>query len=303
MPISTIRSDSGTGSGRSSTLWTTEKSAVFAPMHKASVSAAVSVNALSFHSSRRPTRISELILDRREIQVPVFRGYSMRRACEGSTLAARQAGMMLAMAETPSSSADGAEPRHRIGWRRPRTSTPAIVAPTIAASSAADSEAGARHDQPLLHDEREDRAAARAERHPDANLLRPPRHRVGDDAVQADRRQQHRHPADAAHQPGARANREQRRAHLRLHRLVLDEDQVGFEREQFAAHVAQERRGVAARAGDDRRVRAWPLRARDLEKRRRRLAERQHLVIGGHADDLELGPSDTRDRNVLPTAL
>src|SRR5438132_6128351 len=56
-----MRSDSGTGSGRSRTLWTTENSAVLAPIHSASVSAAVIVNALSFHSSRRPTRISEFI--------------------------------------------------------------------------------------------------------------------------------------------------------------------------------------------------------------------------------------------------
>src|SRR4051812_3500095 len=57
-----MRSDSGTGSGRSNTLWTTENSAVLAPMHSARVSAAVRVNALSRHSSRRPTRRSDSIV-------------------------------------------------------------------------------------------------------------------------------------------------------------------------------------------------------------------------------------------------
>jgi hypothetical protein len=61
LPIKTIWSDSGTGSGRSRTLWTTENSAVLAPMHSASVSAAVSVNALSFHSRRNAWRMSEVI--------------------------------------------------------------------------------------------------------------------------------------------------------------------------------------------------------------------------------------------------
>jgi hypothetical protein len=60
-PINTIWSESGTGSGRSKTLWTTENSAVLAPMHSASVNAAVRVNALSFHSKRKATRISEVI--------------------------------------------------------------------------------------------------------------------------------------------------------------------------------------------------------------------------------------------------
>src|SRR5438045_8199452 len=53
--ISRIRSECGNGSGRSSTVRTTEKSAVFAPMHSASVAAAVMVNALSFQRSEEHT--------------------------------------------------------------------------------------------------------------------------------------------------------------------------------------------------------------------------------------------------------
>ena len=48
----------GIASGLSNTPRTTEKSATFAPMHTASVSPAVTVKALSLHSSRTPTRRS-----------------------------------------------------------------------------------------------------------------------------------------------------------------------------------------------------------------------------------------------------
>src|SRR6188508_1145869 len=54
----TTRSGSGRASGLSSTPRTTEKSAAFAPMHTASVNAAVAVNALSFQRRRRLTRKS-----------------------------------------------------------------------------------------------------------------------------------------------------------------------------------------------------------------------------------------------------
>src|SRR5262245_7794459 len=56
--MSTMRSASGNGRGRSRTCSTTEKSAVLAPKQTARVNAAVIVNALSFHSSRSPTRTS-----------------------------------------------------------------------------------------------------------------------------------------------------------------------------------------------------------------------------------------------------
>src|SRR3954470_11221165 len=73
-----MRSDSGTGRGRSNTLWTTENSAVLAPMHSARVSAAVRVNALSRHSSRKPTRISDSI-----VWVDVRGRAEVSRSCPG----------------------------------------------------------------------------------------------------------------------------------------------------------------------------------------------------------------------------
>src|SRR5262249_8298106 len=105
-----MRSDSGTGSGRSSTLWTTENSAVFAPMQTASVSAAVSVNAGSFQSSRSATRRSATIrhLDENaavQVRAPRGGGYSIRNAAVGSTREARRAGTKLASADTASSTA------------------------------------------------------------------------------------------------------------------------------------------------------------------------------------------------------
>src|SRR5262249_37996712 len=111
-----------------------ENSAVFAPMHSASVSAAVRVNALSFQSSRRPTRRSDIIrtLDANRVRwvrsVPGVRRarplrgqtsdfklltYSVLSASDGCTRAARQAGIKLARAETPSRIA--AAPPHEMG--------------------------------------------------------------------------------------------------------------------------------------------------------------------------------------------
>src|ERR1700730_6205925 len=106
-----MRSDSGTGSGLSRTLWTTENSAVLAPMHKASVSAAVSEKALSFHTSRRPTRMSLCMMHidgerRGDVRWRDGRDHSILRDCEGLTLDALQAGTALATAETLSSTAD-----------------------------------------------------------------------------------------------------------------------------------------------------------------------------------------------------
>ena len=81
---------------------------------------------------------------------------------------------------------------------------------------------------------------------------------------------------------------------------------LGSMREQLAAHVAQQRVGVAARARDDRGVRARPLAARNLQERRRRLAQRHDLVIRGDADDLErrpfaaAGAEDLADRALRP---
>src|SRR5437870_4158239 len=106
-------------------------------MHSASVSAAVNVNALSFQSSRKPTRrsfcmtkvdendrggvqegrhagrplqglamrrsLNDVGADRR-VRPVADQPYSVRRATDGSTRAARQAGMRLARLETPSSS-------------------------------------------------------------------------------------------------------------------------------------------------------------------------------------------------------
>src|SRR5438445_6474321 len=148
-----MRSDSGTDSGRSRTLCTTEKSAVFAPMHKASVNPAVMVNALSLASRRRPTRRSLLIgvfdgeqpRTVRAFRIAGFQNvriagrkgrkdcdlrflqfcnpailqyfYSTRRAADGSTPAARRAGIRFASAETLRSTT--AAPTHDTGSLAP----------------------------------------------------------------------------------------------------------------------------------------------------------------------------------------
>jgi hypothetical protein len=44
------------------------------------------------------------------------------------------------------------------------------------------------------------------------------------------------------------ARGEHRHRHLRIHRLIVEEDEVWHEREELAAHVAQQLRGAGARA-------------------------------------------------------
>src|SRR3954452_23384051 len=74
-------------------------------MHIASVAAAVKVNALSLKSRRSPTRKSPMFAldEARPHAVHGFCDYSVRRASDGWTREARQAGMRLARAETTSS--------------------------------------------------------------------------------------------------------------------------------------------------------------------------------------------------------
>src|SRR5947208_3334895 len=74
--------------------------------------------------------------------------------------------------------------------------------------------------------------------------------------------------------------------------------------EQLAPHVAQQRRGVAPRARDDGAVAVRPLRTRQMEKRRRRLADRVDFVIADDADDLKLGSvGDARSECLADGAL
>jgi hypothetical protein len=74
--------------------------------------------------------------------------------------------------------------------------------------------------------------------------------------------------------------RQQRRRNLRIHRLVVEEDDVRLERDQLAAHGGEERAGVAARARDDFLAARRPLRDRIVNVGRRALAHGADLVVG-----------------------
>src|SRR2546430_16855458 len=285
LPISTMPSASGNGSGRSSTWWTTENSAVFAPMHIASVSVAVTVNAVSFQSRRRPRRRSENIWAFDGIVVGGFRVsggvYGGAGPFRPALLAALKGPLHIEPVQLASLGpqrdaridAGGAPGGHEVGQRRdgqdddgggnPRQRVAGGDAVQRARNGqrggdgedAARAETCHRHDESLPHHVAENRRRPRAERDPDADPARPPRDRTGDYAGQTDRGKQHRDAADRGDEPRTRACGKQRRRDLGGHGLVLEEHDVRLEREELAPHVAQQRRRVAARARDDRAVR------------------------------------------------
>ena len=119
-----MRSAWGTGRGRRITWCTMEKRAVLAPMHRARVSAVVSVNALSRASSRRPTRRSRAIQSKVPSPADVRRPPSERTAGgEGSRNDGAGAGV--------SSCAMGIAlpPLARSWWREAAASLVVLLAP------------------------------------------------------------------------------------------------------------------------------------------------------------------------------
>jgi hypothetical protein len=88
----------------------------------------------------------------------------------------------------------------------------------------------------------------RPERDTDRDHAGALRHRVRDDPVEADGREQHFDTAEGAHRERPRFRGEERRPHLHLHRLVLKEDEVRLEGEELPPERSEERPGVAARA-------------------------------------------------------
>ena len=109
----------------------------------------------------------------------------------------------------------------------------------------------------------------------------------------------HRDDAHRADADGARLRRQQRRRDLRIHRLVVEEEDVRLERRQLAAHGGEQRAGVAARAGDDRLSVAPPLRHGVVNVRRRALADGADLVVGRHADHFQLPAVEGGDAEAL----
>ena len=153
----------------------------------------------------------------------------------------------------------------------------------------ADADADRRDAQALLHHQPDHRrgCAPSAMRMPISRVRRADR--VGDHAVEPDRRQHHRDDADradadraglapaAASPPPARPS-SGCRGRGRSARAPSSSRRIAVE----------QRAGVAARARDDLLAGVRPLRHRVVNVRRRAFADRADLVVGRHADDLEL---------------
>ena len=92
----------------------------------------------------------------------------------------------------------------------------------------------------LAQHQLEDRAGAAPERDADADLLGPLRHQIRQDAVDADRRQQQRHDAEAERQQDRRAARRQRPLRPVLHRLRVEHGQFAIDAVDRAAHFVGE---------------------------------------------------------------
>ncbi len=93
--------------------------------------------------------------------------------------------------------------------------------------------------------------------------------------------------------------RKQRHSDRRLHRVVLEEHQIRFDRDQLASHRLHERARVATCARDERGARVVGLVAREVHERSRRFSDRPHLVIRRHTDDLERGSVHGANANPL----
>ena len=112
------------------------------------------------------------------------------------------------------------ESRHREGHRRARARGRSSVSACLAQ----------HHPQQI--------ARRRAQRQPDAHLLRALADRVGDHAVESDGGQHQRQHAHHAEQVRAHALREDRRPHVLLQRPRVEDRQVGVEAANDVARIA-----------------------------------------------------------------
>ena len=115
---------------------------------------------------------------------------------------------------------------------------------SASAPAAPDDEPDPEQQQPFAHHEIEDAARAAAERDPHRDLARALRDQVGEDAVEADGREQQRHHAEPERELGGRASVEQRPLHELVHRPHVEERQLAVERRDRRAQRRRER-GVA----------------------------------------------------------
>ena len=144
--------------------------------------------------------------------------------------------------------------------------------------------------QPQAHpgDHAEHVRSARAERHPDADLVRLTRHGVGDDAVDADRHEEQTEAREDAQQDQAKARfRVGETASGTPQRSGHRDRDAPVDRPDLASHAVQQR--SPARFGPDRMPRSkapvivYGMKASGIE----RIADALILRVRDHADDLE----------------
>ena len=117
--------------------------------------------------------------------------------------------------------------------------------PPIAAGIA-ERQAGADQDQRLFQHHPSYRAAVRAERHPQPQLRRPAAHRVGEQPVQTDRREQQRHAAEQGCELGEQPLPPQREIDLFALRAQVRDRQLGIDRAYGGADLLGDGRSARA---------------------------------------------------------
>ena len=150
--------------------------------------------------------------------------------------------------------------------------------------------ADSHDDGALAENEPQHVTVGRAERHADADLLRPPHDRVGDDAVQADRGQPDGAQACYAQHRGEKACRKQLGRHVVAQRKALQEDHVRIDLPQLSLHRRAKRARIGLGAREQHRSGQQVgavLGRRVVDVRRGLLVQKAHLVVAGDADNLE----------------
>ena len=167
----------------------------------------------------------------------------------------------------------------------PKTS-PARNRPSHRAASAPSDHAGRDQRQPLAEHRAHDLLGARAERHPDADLLAPLHHHVADDGIEAQRREhQRQHGEDAEERHGEPAVRERLRPPRPPACAPRRAAGCGRARPPPGAARARCRADLRSCARGDRPIPPDAARA-GCRSSARRLVERLLPDVSDHADDL-----------------
>ena len=178
------------------------------------------------------------------------RRYSCLNAIIGSTLEARRAGRNPATAATTSRTAGvTAIDAQSI---RPRPNS-ALDASLLSARLMGKPNAVRVEHKTLAHDQPQHARARGAKRHPQADFIGAPRHRIGHDAVDADTREAERQEAEKARQLRDQPLADDRPVHLGRKRRHIGHGQMRIDLRNGSPNVRPRRGGVAGGAGFENR--------------------------------------------------